>query len=549
MILSKYYNLFIATLIITNITFAQDTYDLIKLIPNEREEASLFGVSVDVSGDFAVVGSPLATVLSPDTSEYLYEAGAVYIYHFNSTNKSWELIKKLLASDRDNYANFGLSVSLDNDILLVSSIDLCADEICDSAFGRVYVFEREEGSLVNWKEIKKIEVEDRKTMDQFGYSVSLSGDYAVVGSPGHDFDIETTDSLDESGAAYIFNKNKGGTDNWGLVKKLTAPERILGGLFGISTSIHNNIAVIGSLSMNADEYYGGAYIFELSNNEWSFTDTLKNPYAGCGCDNFGLSVATHSKSVIVGAAAQDKLLNDTSAIGAAGAAYVFKKEMNEWKFEEELTSSDPRESENFGASVSIYNNRVIIGAKNRTDTLDTENVKENFGAAYLFEYANENWNEVDLMTAQDKESGDQFGTSVAISEHFVMAGSPYNDYSLNGMNFIEDAGGAYIIQYKEKTTTSIGNNEGLLTDFNLFQNYPNPFNPSTRINYQIKENNFVTLKVFDSIGREVSTLINKEQPAGNYNIEFSAANLASGVYYYRLSVNDKSEVKKMILLR
>lgn len=93
------------------------------------------------------------------------------------------------------------------------------------------------------------------------------------------------------------------------------------------------------------------------------------------------------------------------------------------------------------------------------------------------------------------------------------------------------------------------NKQNLPDEFILEQNYPNPFNPTTKISYQIKENNFVTLKVFDSIGREVTTLINKEQTAGNYSIDFNASSLASGVYYYRLSINNKSLVKKMILLR
>jgi len=83
----------------------------------------------------------------------------------------------------------------------------------------------------------------------------------------------------------------------------------------------------------------------------------------------------------------------------------------------------------------------------------------------------------------------------------------------------------------------------------LTQNYPNPFNPSTKIKYQIPELSFVTIKVYDVLGKEVTTLINEEKPAGSYEVEFDASRLPSGVYFYRLQAGSFIETKKMILLR
>ena len=85
--------------------------------------------------------------------------------------------------------------------------------------------------------------------------------------------------------------------------------------------------------------------------------------------------------------------------------------------------------------------------------------------------------------------------------------------------------------------------------FNLSQNYPNPFNPSTTISYQIPVPGKVTLKIYDILGREVTTLVNKEQKAGNYKVNFDASRLASGVYFYRIIAGDFVQTKKMILLR
>jgi hypothetical protein len=91
------------------------------------------------------------------------------------------------------------------------------------------------------------------------------------------------------------------------------------------------------------------------------------------------------------------------------------------------------------------------------------------------------------------------------------------------------------------------------TKFSLSQNYPNPFNPSTSIQYAISNTQFVSLKVYDVLGKEVVTLVNEEKSAGNYNVEFQSTvgslQLTSGIYYYQLRAGDFVETKKMILLK
>jgi len=91
--------------------------------------------------------------------------------------------------------------------------------------------------------------------------------------------------------------------------------------------------------------------------------------------------------------------------------------------------------------------------------------------------------------------------------------------------------------------------DGIASSYQLNQNYPNPFNPSTTIKYQIPELGFATLKVFDVLGNEAATLVNEEKTAGNYNVDFTADKLTSGVYFYRLQVGSFVETKKMILLK
>ena len=86
-------------------------------------------------------------------------------------------------------------------------------------------------------------------------------------------------------------------------------------------------------------------------------------------------------------------------------------------------------------------------------------------------------------------------------------------------------------------------------EYLLSQNYPNPFNPCTKIKYSVPELSFVTIKIYDVLGSEVATLVNEEKPVGTYELNWNAANLPSGVYFYRLQAGDFVQTRKMIFLK
>ena len=86
-------------------------------------------------------------------------------------------------------------------------------------------------------------------------------------------------------------------------------------------------------------------------------------------------------------------------------------------------------------------------------------------------------------------------------------------------------------------------------NFALYQNYPNPFNPITKISYELRVTSYVSLKVFDMLGKEVVTLVNQKQNGGRYEVEFDGSNLSSGVYFYKLETHEFKEVKRMILIK
>jgi hypothetical protein len=97
----------------------------------------------------------------------------------------------------------------------------------------------------------------------------------------------------------------------------------------------------------------------------------------------------------------------------------------------------------------------------------------------------------------------------------------------------------------EKSKTTLQQSD----DYKLFQNFPNPFNPSTKISYKIKKEGNVSLTVFNLVGQEISVLVNEKQSAGNYEVEFDASELTTGVYLYKLQINGYTSVKRMTVLK
>jgi hypothetical protein len=124
------------------------------------------------------------------------------------------------------------------------------------------------------------------------------------------------------------------------------------------------------------------------------------------------------------------------------------------------------------------------------------------------------------------------------------------DQTNDSVNDIAVIGGGYILMlYGLDIPTDIERMNESPKDFNLLQNYPNPFNPSTKIKFQIPTSGNVSIKVYDILGNEVARLVDGYIEIGKYEVEFDASSLSSGVYIYRLQVNDFVNVKKMVLLK
>jgi len=313
-----------------------------------------FGITVFIDGDYIIVGRPL-------DNENGYNSGSAYVYKRNGN--TWELEQKLLTSDGYSNSLFGGGISIDGDYAIIGAHD--DDEIAHGA-GAAYIFKRD-GTI--WTEQAKLLASDGERWDDFGWSVSIDGEFALIGAKSsNDFGFY-------SGSAYIFKRD--GT-NWSEKQKLLAYDGAENDYFGVSVSLDGDYALIGAKWDKVYGYQSGsAYVFKRDVT-WSCQQKLIAP-DGEAYDLFGISVSLDGNWAIIGS-----LGNDENG-DASGSAYMFKRDGSSWNMEQKLCPLDAKEKDLFGYSVCIDANYVLIG-----EHFDYENVWA-VRSAYLFEKIGSTW--------------------------------------------------------------------------------------------------------------------------------------------------------------
>jgi hypothetical protein len=366
-----------------------------KLLASDGAANDIFGVSVSISGDYAIVGAFYDDDKGTDS-------GSAYI--FRRDGNSWSEQSKLTASDGAAGDQFGISVSISGDYAIVGAY---YDDDIGSSSGSAYIFKRDGTS---WVQQAKLTASDGAVDDNFGCSVSISSDYAVVGAVNDD------DKGIDSGSAYIFKRN--GT-SWSQQQKLTASDGAANDIFGVSVSISGDYAIVGAAGDDdKGTNSGSAYIFLRSGTSWSQQAKL-TALDGAASDYFGVSVSISGDYAIVGAAGDD---------GYKGSAYIFKRDGTSWSQQAKLTASDGAAYDVFGYSVSISGDYAIVGAYN----------DDSKGSAYIFKRNGTSWVQQQKLLASDGAAGDYFGYSVSISGDYAIVGAYQDDDKGT------DSGSAYI---------------------------------------------------------------------------------------------------------
>jgi hypothetical protein len=384
--------------------------DLYKGNINDR-----FGVSVSIDEDYAAIGAP----------GYSNGKGCVYVLY--NTGHEWEYLGILTASDGSTVDKFGNSVSISGNHIVVG-----AEGADDNGYssGSAYVFTKPETGWMNMIQTAKLTASDGAAYYCFGNSVSISGDFIVVGSRADEVNGS------QSGSAYVFAMSESGWVDMTQIAKLTASDAYKYDHFGKSVSISGNNIVIGANGNDDNgEASGSVYVFTKPETGWDdMTETAKMTQ-GDRYDHFGISVSISGDYFVVGA------YGDDSNGDMVGAAYIYTKPATGWYIvapTAKLTPSDGEMGDQFGASVSISGDNIVIGA-NRDD--DNGN---NSGSVYVFAKPETGWADVSQIAklkASDGAESDDFGVSVSIFGNNIIVGAYGDD------DYAEYGGSAYLFQY------------------------------------------------------------------------------------------------------
>ena len=463
---------------------ASASAQLTKLVAPDGAAGDESGYSVAVSADTAVVGAPLDDVgVNPDQ-------GSVSV--FRRSGGAWAYEATLVAFNGAPGDAFGRSVSVSGDTVVVGAF---ADDVgADADQGSAYVFIRTDGV---WTQQQRLNGSGGAAGDQFGVSVAIAKDTIVVGAPFHDVDGSA-----DQGSAYVFIRTDG---VWTQQQRLNGTGGAAGDQFGVSVALAKDTAVVGAYLDDGPggSDQGSAYVFTRSATVWTQQQQLVA--AGDADDHFGVSVAVAGDTIAVGASSyepgsvraayvftrgggawtqQQQLVGDTQAFGLSvavaadtvvvgaygdnvdrqedhGSADVFTRSGTVWtrsqhladgfaghRFgfavattgdtavigapgvageaytfsvarEDTLTSPDAAPSDRFGRAVALSGDTALVGAYN-----DDVGANSNQGSAYVYVRNGADWTFEQQLTAPDGAVGHLFGASVALADDTAVVGAP-----------------------------------------------------------------------------------------------------------------------------
>ncbi len=565
-----------------------------RLISNDLASEDYFGNGMAVSGDYAIVGA----CYDDDNGT---NSGSAYIFYNNSG--TWEQYQKINASDGQSNEFFALTVAISGDYAFATSLG------ANSYAGKVYVFQNIAGV---WTQTQTLNASDAASSDLFGSSLNIETDYAIIGAYGND------DGGSQSGAAYIFQKV---SNNWSEVAKLTASDADENDFFGISVTIQGDYAVVGADENEnlAGSKSGTAYVFHNNSGTWQQSQILESVDAVVG-DHFGTSVSISGDRIAVGADSKSdngtwsgaayvfenisgnweqqqkvvaadagsqkhfgnsvKISGDIFVIGSsgniafspydAGSAYIFQKN-NEgiWDEKTRLLASDLAVRDQYGFVVDYTDGFAFI-ASPRTDSDFTDG-----GAVYTFEIMVTNiishpvspefelQDDVVLSVEaeginlsyqwrkDERDLVDAGNISGSTTNQLTIASIAYGDLGtydciVSGLYGVETSNGAVL--------SLLAGVDGYLNNPARLSIHPNPFNPLTSVSFSIDHSQNVELSIYDITGKHIIVLAKRSFQAGDHSLNWQGRDMqgravSSGTYFVRMITDNYVTSEKVILIR
>ncbi|NJM38843.1 MAG: integrin [Akkermansiaceae bacterium] len=391
-----------------------------------------FGASVAISGDTVIVGAPKedsnATGVNGDQMDNSAgDSGAAYV--FVRSAGAWSQQAYLKASNTGAFDEFGFSVAISGDTVVVGAIGDSSNTpggIFGNSSGAAYVFVRSEGA---WSQQAYLKARNTGASDLFGTSVAISGDTVVVGASGEESYAtgvngnEADNGAYHSGAVYVFTRTDGFWSQQAYLKASNTGEY---DEFGKSVAISGDTVVVGAVGEasnaagvngrqknNSAIYSGAAYVFVRNAGVWSQQAYLKASNTGA-FDFFGRSVAISGDTLVVGAMYEESSATgvngnqaDNSA-SSSGATYVFTRSGGAWSQQAYLKASNTGAFDQFGFSVAISGDTVVVGAA-KDPSIEIGSTSGNgSGAAYVFERSAGAWSQQAYLKASNPGGSDQF---------------------------------------------------------------------------------------------------------------------------------------------
>ncbi len=328
----------------------------------------------------------------------------------------------LAAEDAGAPAEFGLSVALDGDRAVVGANRAACDS-GDSNCGAAYVFERD-GDV--WTETARLLPSDGAAFWYFGFAVALDGDRAVVTADG-----ATCDGGADCGAAYVFDYDG---NAWTETAKLVSSNPRSGIRFGNDVAVDGDRVVVGAFRDDCEPGdnagCGAAYVFE-PDGEGAWAESARLTASDGGTtDWFGFSIALDGDRLLVGAQ-RDRC---DGGDGTCGSAYVFDYD-GTWEETARITASDGAPFDLFGFAADLDGDHALVGARGDDCTAGPA-----CGAAYVFELEDGVWTETTKLTPDERENEQLFGAAVALDGDGVLVGAEGEDCAGGGLN----CGAAYV---------------------------------------------------------------------------------------------------------